>query len=149
MGAALCQGPGGSEFYNIGPLIRIISTGWRKRLHRHTGQGQRGRHPWPEQGVVGSGGAGRSGETELGFLGKAELPKGLSSSQIGLPQSPRLGDMYQVLSLPWLCCVTLGQSLHSLDPDFLWAYRGTENCPPFPSSQAIWSQYEGTGNLWK
>lgn len=71
-----------AEFYNIGQLIRIIKDRMEEKDYRHTGQGAAGQHPWPEQGVVGSGEGGQ-GETELGFLGKAELPcKGLSSSQI-------------------------------------------------------------------
>ena len=110
-------------------------------------RGQRGSIRGQSRGWWGVGTEGRSGEAELAFLGKAELPcKGLSSSQIA-PQSSRLGDIYQVLSLPWLCLLCdLGPVTPLSGRSFPFvAYRGAENYPPFPSLQAIWSQCEGTG----
>lgn len=93
-----------AEFYNIGPLIRIIKDRMEEKDYTVTQvRRQWGSIRGQNRGWWAAGTEGRSGEAELAFLGKAELAcKGLSSSQIA-PQSPRLGEIYQVLSLPWLC----------------------------------------------
>lgn len=57
MRVLLCvRGPGGSgilQHWPADPHHQRPDGG--KGLHRHTGQGAAGQHPWPEQRVVGSG----------------------------------------------------------------------------------------------
>ena len=110
-----------AEFYNIGPLIRIIKDRMEEKDYTVTQvRGQRGSIRGQSRGWWGVGREGRSEEAELAFLGKAELPcKELSSSR-----SPCKAPDWETYTrfcpcLGSVCCVILGQSRHSLDPDFL------------------------------
>lgn len=64
-----------AEFYNIGPLIRIIKDRMEEKDYTVTQVGAAGQHLWPEQGVVGSGDRRkvRRGRTSFSWEGRAGL----------------------------------------------------------------------------
>lgn len=149
-----------AEFYNIGPLIRIIKDRMEEKDYTVTqvgglqGSGAASLARAGGGGDGGGGSGGRLGEAEPVFLGEAKLSyKGRS----GCP-APRLfskapdweTDSGFFPCLGSVCCVTLSQSHPSLDLDFLlWNIEVLRTAHPSLPPRQNGVTVEVQGALWE